>query len=308
MKRISLFTALVALLALMLAACGPAATAPTATLPPPTATPLPPTATPVPATATAQPVTATQGDLAAALEKSKELKKYRVTLDITGKGALGQAIPNASPDQEVALIQMSGEFDNNNSRFVLKGFLATFLGADQAKGIEFISFDGQSYVRGPIQLLGATEDKWYVVPQEQSSVTRPPLEANQVFDALSGSEGDFSGFTPSGTEQLDGSTCTVYTADKEATTKAIEGLGATQLGAGEANIEAAEMKFWACEDGYIRQIQATFSGSEKSEPDQKVNLAMLMRISDINGNFTVTAPQDAVPLQMPALTVPTTTP
>jgi hypothetical protein len=302
--RIALF---VGVFSLLLAACG---SQPVAT---PTATPAPPTATPVPPTATPEPAanSGTGGDeasraLLAALKQSQEAQTYQVEMVMSGKGDFAAEIPGADPNQEIPLFNVSGKFDGQNSQFALKGMVASFMGSDTENGIEFIVVDGQNYVRGPLPLLGATENKWYILDESMGSVAQPPLRSDQMLESLSGEDVNFSGLVKSGSEMVDGVQCDVYTGDKEATIQAFRGLGADSLptAAETDQVEVAESKFWVCADGYFRQMQLTMEGADESNPEQMMTLNMLMKIFDFGGNFDISAPADAASLETPSFEIP----
>ncbi len=306
------------MLALVLAACGgsPAA-APTATPVPPTATPVPPTAPPVQPTAAPVSNSGTSGDtsetLLAALNKTKEITTYQIEMDFTGKGNFGTELPGVDPNTEVSLFTISGKFDGADSQFTLKGLIASFLGADADAGIEIIAADGQNYIRGPLPLLGATEEKWYILDENSSSIAQPPVGSGQILEGLTGENADFSGLTKTGSETIDGVSCDIYTGDKEATLKALGSLGSDTLPtpSNEDDIQAAEVQFWACQDGYFRQMRLTMEGSETDATTgtaQPFTIGVLLRLFDFNGDITVTAPSDAAPLETPSFDMPTPQP
>jgi hypothetical protein len=301
------------LLALLLAACGGTPAVPTTT-PAPTATPVPsPTPAPSP---TAEPTeapeptpasdaaaadaadSASDGDIQTAIERSRRIETYRLELTMAGQGLGEELVPGAEPGQTVALFSVEGAFDGSDSDLVLGGFLATFLGVED--GLAVITVDDVSYLRGPVPLLGATEDRWYELPADQSGIAEPPLAADDLLGSFADESFDESGFTQTGSEEIDGLQCAVYIGDREATLAALEGLGEDTLPTGEEeNLEIAELRFWVCEDGYVHQIQADLSGTNPEVPDQQVELALRMRFFDINGDISIEAPADAVPLALP---------
>jgi hypothetical protein len=307
------------LLAMLLAACGGTPAVPTTTpvptvapepTPEPTAEPTPePTAEPTPEpTAESEPTTESDADaddaatsdsnIQAAIERSREIETYRLELTMAGQGLGEDVLPGAEPGQQVELFSIDGAFDGSNSDLVLGGLLASFLGV--ADGLEVRTVDDVSYLRGPVPLLGASEDRWYELPADQSGVAEPPLAADDLLGSFGGESFDESGFTQSGSEEVDGLQCEVYSGDREATLAALEGLGDDTLPGGEdENLEVAELRFWVCEDGYVHQIQANLSGTNPEAPDQQVELDLLMRFFDINGDISIEAPDDAAPLEVP---------
>lgn len=192
---------------------------------------------------------------------------------------------------------MSGEFKGEDSHFTLKGLLASFVGADPEQGMEVIVVGGESYVRGPVPLLGATEDKWYILEGEQGSVAEPPVQTDDLFSSFAGSDADLSQLESQGTEELDGQQCTVYGADREATIELIQSSDPESLpfGAPE-DVEDAQIKIWICEDGLLHQLQFSMEGTDQ-DTQQEMAFDVLLHITEFNGDVTITAPEDAEPLQ-----------
>lgn len=303
-------------LALVLAACGGnapagstdsggAAAAPTAV--PPTATPVPPTATPVP-TPTPRPSANAKEAITAALAKAKEVGTYKLELTMNVLGGMGQEVPGLDPNEEVEMISLSGEFDGQDSHFTMKGFFAAFLGVDPEKGLEVISLDGKSYIHGPIPLMGATEDKWYIAEGSQSSLSEPPIKPGDLFEGFDKEATNLSALKSDGQEQIDGQSCDVYSGDKEATLalmKGTEGNLPTSDMLGE--VEDASTKIAICEDGHVHQMQFAISGTAKDKPDQKASFTMDLHLFDFDSDITITAPENPATLETPQFEMPTTT-
>ncbi len=301
------------LLALLLAACGGTPAVPTTT-PVPTATPEPsptlepsPTAEPSPEPTETPEATedsdtgddaATDGDIQAAIERSRAIETYRFALTVSGQGLGEEQLPGAEPGQSVELFSVEGAFNGSDSDLVLGGFLSSLLGVED--GLSVMNVGDVSYLRGPVPLLGAAEDRWYELPADQSGIADPPLAANNLLGSPGDESFDESGFTLTGSEELDDLQCDVYTGDRDATLAALENLGEETLPGGEEeNLEVAELRLWVCEDGYVHQMQAELSGVNPEAPDQQVELMVLMRFFDINADISIEAPADAVPLEVP---------
>lgn len=304
-------------LTLALAACGGEAPAGTSATTAPAAEPttvspteVPPTEVPpteVPPTPTPRPSLSAEEAIAAAREKSKQVESYQLEMKMTMQGALGEGVPGVDPNQEIEAINLSGKFDGQNSHFTMKGFFAAFLGVEPDQGLEVISFDGQSYIRGPVPMLGATEDKWYIADESQSSIAEPPLNTGDMLEGLD--EANLAGLVSDGQEQLDGQQCDVFSGGKEVTLKLLEGAGSSTTTTDMfEEVEDASTKIVICEDGYLHQMGFAVNGTAKDQPDQQASLAMTMRLFDFDGDFTISAPEGAAKLETPQFTLPTTTP
>jgi hypothetical protein len=313
---------LAALLALALAACGgsPAADAPAATpasaseagsssnqpaaQPKPTAAPLPttaPTATPEPAAADVS--------LADALANAQEIKTYRMEMEMSSSGMLdalaqaGGATEGAASDADVPLMSMAGEFDNGNSHFTMKGLFVGFMGIDPEQGLEMLTVDGKTYVHGPVPMMGAADDAWYVTDSAQQAASAP-VDSGAFFEAFGGQ--DLSKFEQIDTDSLDGQSCAVYLGD-EAATQAVFQSTAGGSAEGMDEIESAELKIWACDDGFVHQMQINMVGTAEDSPDQKIDMNMNFHLYDFDSaDIAIEAPENAQPLATPSFEMPTT--
>ncbi|MBI4674754.1 MAG: hypothetical protein HY741_24170 [Chloroflexi bacterium] len=291
-------TMLLLILAVFAAACASATPTPI----PPTA--VPPTALPTPTVASSS--TAGQsGPLAEAMNKVKTAKTYRVDLNITGKGnfaATGGPTPEpGAEDKLITLLNMKGEVNGQNAHFAIQGMLTAFLGLAHDKPFEVISYNGTAYVKGPLPLLGATEEKWYQVPPEAAQVAQPPLTPASFLNSFGETGISPADFKLSGAESLDGKSCQVYAGDKSAVVNAFIKLGGA-TGATQEDLDSidnAEFKFWLCDDGYLHQVKMLIEGHDKNKPEQKGTFEILMKLSDFDGSITITPPADATLLQLP---------
>lgn len=311
-SQVGLLLSLSGLITLLVSACGgttPVSISGTQTPFTATASPLPPTNTPLPTTVGYATPSAAGNAFGSAVEKAKSATSYRLEMEISGKGDLGltgsetpssDATPSASPNQDITLMSMKGEVNGQSAHFVLKGLFAAFLGVDPAKSLELISVGDKSYVHGPVPLIGATEDKWYVVPANQASVAKPPLTPDTFLSSFTTSGLNPNDFQKTGTESLDNLSCDVYSGDRAAIDKAFKSLGQSTGGADLSSIDTAEFKFWICDDGFLHQIRMNVAGHSPDKPDQKGSFLLLMHVSDIGSNIDITAPQNAEELIVPS--------
>ena len=301
MKAFSISIVLLFLLTVLISAC--ASPTPTPTPVPPTATPVPPTNVP-PTVAAPSGNPAAEGTLAQALGKARDAKTYRVNLSITGKGnfmAAGGPTPTANANEPVTLVTMQGEVNHEDAHFVIQGLLTSFLGIDPTKPFEVISANGNAYVKGPVPLVGATEEKWYQAPPQAASIAQPPLSSAAFLNSFGEAGINPSDFKLSGTETLDGKQCEVYAGDKAAVVNAFNKLGGSTGATQEDldSIENAEFKFWVCDDGYLHKVKMAIEGHDQTAPTQKGAFELLLQLSDFEGDITINPPADAIPLQLP---------
>ena len=278
-------------------ACGGGAAAPTAT---PEAT-VAATAVTGPTSASAAPPTAS-GPLADALDKSKGSTNYRLNVTVTGEGNFGGAsIPTptgVTSTTPISLVNLKGETSGPNVHFTIQGIMTQALGMTADQVFEVIADNGTIYIKGPVPAFGVTDDKWYIAPPEASQLAQPPLTPMSFLNQFGQSGVNPSDFTQSGNESLDGKSCDIYGADKSAVVNAFNRLG-SQTGATQEDldsIEAAEFKFWVCDDGYIHQIRMYIQGHDKTDTTQKGSFEILMKISDYDAAIAITPPTDAIPM------------
>lgn len=297
------------LAALLVVGCGGA--------PEPTATPVPPTTAPTDVPPTQVPPTAAPptspassggaggGTLLDALNQVKAATAYRVDLTIQGKGnfAAGSGpTPEAgAEDKPTTLVLMQGEINGKDAHFTLQGALTAFLGIDPAKPFEVISSDGKAYVKGPVPLLGALEEKWYEAPASAASVAQPPLTPGSFLESFGESGINPADFKQEESESLDGKACQVFAGDKTAVVNAFSKLGGA-TGATQEDLDSidnAEFKFWVCDDGFLHQVKMLVEGHDKTNPEQKGSFEIMMKITDFNTDIKITPPADATLLQLP---------
>jgi hypothetical protein len=249
-----------------------------------------------------------------ALNKVKTASAYRVDLSISGKGNFATAggptpVPGAE-DEPIVLVVMKGDINGKDAHFTLQGILTAFLGIDPEKTFELISVDGKAYLKGPVPLLGANEEKWYEAPASAASVAQPPLTPGALLDSFGESGIDPADFKEAGTESLDGKSCMIYAGDKAAVVNAFSKLGGA-AGATQEDLDSidnAEFKFWVCDDGYMHQLKMLIEGHEKDKPDARGSFEILMKISDFGADIKISPPAEAIMLELPGQTAPDVTP
>lgn len=298
---------------ILLSACGSSAAptsvpAATATQPP-TATPAPtntpaPTATPEPAPTEAKAETAgsgTSGDSATTGDKDSlsfrmarisEAKSYSMRMKMVVVGDL-MDLP-ASPSAETPLVDMEGTYNNGNSRTLLKGLFAGLLGNEN--GFETITVDGTSYIKGPIPLLGATEEKWYILPEDRKNDAQTPFDAKSVINDLANDKDTDKALKKAGTEDIDGQTCDVYLATKE-DLLAMKTNGS--LTRDFERVDKAEAKALICPDGFLHLMRMEFAGASKKSPDKVSSALLEIRLFDFGQAEAIEAPADAAKLETP---------
>lgn len=258
---------------------------------------LPPTRTPGP-----------PSPLSNAWAKAETATSYRMEFDMTMKGALGNLPGATGSNQELSLFSMTGEIAGKDSHIVFKGFVASFLGGDPAKGFEMMTVGGKTYIRGPLAMMGATENKWYVGGTGQVSSNLP--KADDFIGKSSSQNVDWSAFKKTSTETFDNRRCDVYTGDKNAALSMLSSLdlqSTTDLSV-LSQLDSADIKFWICDDGYVHQMLMNMEAHDAKKPTDKITMLFRVHLYDFNGNIKLTPPANAVPLSGSFFGIVTSTP
>lgn len=282
--------------ALLLAACGPpVAQVPTATpAPPPTATP---TSTPAP-TATPAPAAAEDDPIGAALERTAQADSYTISMTVAGTGAvLGGPGGPAAAD----LATLTGSFDGDDYSYALSGAAAALLTGAPDLALRVIRAGGVAYLRGPIPLLGATEDAWYRLSPEQATLAVPPISAASTAGALAATAPDFSGFTPVAEELRAGRSCRRYSGSRPATLGLLQSLATSGLpvDADPARVQEAASAVVVCEDGYLYDLDLSFTGTSAGEQPAPYSYDLRLRLADFGAAQTIVAPEGARTIPAP---------
>ncbi len=329
MKRISisLFVAL-AVLALLAVGCNSGGPAPTSTTTAPTAAAASSPAATAPAALGAPSPTATlgPGKFTDAFKKMSSASSYRLDISRTGAGIFsplnGMQSPNATvtpaPTGSPATpdIAIKGSISGKDSDLTLSGLMASFSGSDATTGIQIITVGDKSYLHGPIPAMGATENKWYVMPTDVAQSIVPAVDPSTLFGSLLETGVDPNSFTKVSTETLDNHSCDIYAGNKDITLKAFQDLFKNSQNSSFV-IDSADSRFWLCDDGYIHQTRLTIDahvpgtaaqGSTPAAASQTGSFLLTMHVYDFGAQMNIQAPPNAVPLQVPGATSGSETP
>jgi hypothetical protein len=258
--------------------------------PPPTRTPAPP------------------NPLSNAWAKAETATAYRMDFDMTMKGALGNIPGVTGATQELSLFTMTGAIAGKDSHIVFKGFIASFLGGDPAKGFEMMTVGGKTYIRGPLAMMGATENKWYVGGTGQVTSSLP--SADDFIGKSSSQNVDWNIFKKTSTETFDNRRCDVYTGDKNAALTMFQALdlqSTTDFNA-LSQLDSADIKFWVCDDGYMHQLVMNMEAHDAKKPTDKITMLLRVHLYDFNANIKITPPANAAPLTGSFFGIVTSTP
>ena len=254
-----------------------------------------------PSTTLAAPARADGGALKAALIKTAPISVYRMDMDMSATGALASGLGGAASGtpEELSMLTLVAEVNGKDAHFTMKGLFSSFMGADPATGVEYIIVAGKSYVHGPLPMIGAKENRWYISTDTQ---TFGSLAQSQDLGALA--QADMSAFSVAGSEALDNRKCDIYgSSDKNAIAQIFQSFspGALTGANGMEGMDSAKLKFWVCDDGYFHKMYMSFEGADKTDPTKKGGIAMSFHIYDFNAALQITAPADAAPLEQPDL-------
>ena len=125
-----------------------------------------------PSAALAAPANAADDALKRAIAKTAPVTVYRMDMDMSAKGALTSGLGGstaAGSQQELSVLALAAEINGKDAHFTLKGLFSSFMGADTDKGVELIVVAGKTYMHGPLPMMGANEDKWYVTTDTQTT-------------------------------------------------------------------------------------------------------------------------------------------
>jgi uncharacterized protein YgiM (DUF1202 family) len=170
--------------------------------------------------------------------------------------------------------------------------------------LEIMEVGGKSYIHGPVPLLDANEPKWYVADSSQGelSIADSFMQGfDQGFDYSSFQSPDLSLIKPLGKESMHGHQCDVYGSnDKQAVAQALRSSATMGASADDfGTVDAAEVKFWVCDDGYFHRMWVSVDGTATNPPGQKFGMRVRVSFFDFNGSFTVVAPANAAKLEQP---------
>ncbi len=312
MNRYFTIVTLICIVIIALTACGgEQATAPDAQLVAnTTATPLPfPTASVTPTAKAANPVPS-KASLKEAITQSLDSKVFRLQLQVFATGLDPAMIGDMGIDTEgpASILDVSGAFNHDDMHLTVGGLLPVFLGVDPEKGLEFMAADGQNYIRGPIALIGMTEERWYVSSEDVSSLAPVPIDSDELLSDFDDEDFDqmvaMLAAGQTSRVMLEGVQCTLYTLEAEAMADFIEELDIEQedplLEPDE--IQDVEIKVWVCDDGYFHQAEMAMMLQPEEDSsgfitEQGLQISILLRLYDFDQDIAITAPTDALPLE-----------
>ena len=233
----------------------------------------------------------------AALKKSRAATAMQFEMDFSMEGDFGSNVPaEYIQDGRARMFTMTAKTKNRDSHIILSGMLAGMLGANSARGIEFINVNRQTYIRGPIPLMGIPDDKWYVASGANQSASGE-LNPDDIMSGVT--DVDWNAISKIGTERLDNVDCDVYYADQTSTLRGLESLGGNPNDFSSdfdaANIEKAETKFWLCKDGYFHQMLLQLQAKNKRASSETVGMFIKIHMYDFDGSFEITPPDNAIP-------------
>lgn len=276
---------------------------PTATPAPPTDTPAPPTSTPEPAI-TDTPEAPPDNTLQAAILRTSAAESYQIEMVMTGSGQPFTVLSGDDQDTEVTLMAITGQHSRQNAAFTMSGLATVLLGGGH-DDVQVIAADGKTYLRGPAPLLGAIEERWYILPDEQASMVQAPVDTLQFLRRFAGNNADEFGFEREGSREFEGQSCEVYIADGPATREALDSFGADIVpGAGSLSMQAGEFRIWICDDGFVHRLQMNFELSSADGEHKVVLFEGDVRLRDHGASIEISAPADAIALNLPGLMSP----
>jgi len=247
--------------------------------------------------------------LTTALIKTAVAPAHQLELTVSATGLPPQMagmFGNSAPSQEVSLVDIAGKRRGKDLQLRIKGALMTMAGLPAAASLEFIHAAGKSYIHGPLPMFGATENKWYVLDGTtggDSFTQNLPTGINQSLDYKGVANADLSFLTTLSKQVLHGRQCDVYgTTDKNAIIQAIKSSSMPNVPSNDLDrIEAAEIKFWVCDDGYFHQAWVSIEGTTADRPNVKSAVRIRLSLFDYNSDFTIAAPLNPAQLERPQL-------
>ena len=241
--------------------------------------------------------TRVSGPIPDAWDKTSNAKSQRFEMNMTLAGDIWN-LPGATGSKiEFSFVNLGGEFQGRDSHFLMKGYVADLL-IPTDNGIEMVTRGDDVYLHGPVPLLGAPDDKWYVERAEILDSFRPlSRPANWL---IGYSSSNWSSFKKAAAESLDGKSCDTYVGDKSATLLWYQSANPEDIPSQNlfAAFDAAEGKLWVC-DGYVHQFHVSLTTHSKYDVKQKGTLQLQMHFYDINTSIQIPAPANAVPLNIP---------
>jgi hypothetical protein len=236
-----------------------------------------PTFTPSPtATATLVPIT-----LKGALTKTANLTSAHMTLTTTVTTSV----------QQTNALSVESDVSGKSAHIFMKGLVAVLMTGSPDKAIELLVVDGQTFIKGPLPLLKANEEKWYIMPKQQNlgqGTVKPTTFADL----------DTTAIKKTSSEALDGRRCDVFTGSKQVALELLQQGGLLQLQQqlGQAQLDDASIAFWACSDGYIHQMVVVLDIHDAKNASNKATIRVTEHLSKFGVPVKIQAPENAEPV------------
>lgn len=292
MKKLSSVCGLMVTAVLLFVGCG---ILPTPT-PTPTATPLPtetplPTATALP-TATRPPPTATRENalppaIAFALNKTQGFRA--VEFDF----ATGIVRVQDGKTTDLPGLAVKGQDSTLNRHVTVSGVTSD---TNEFITYDVIVFGDKVFVKGLTGVPGIDPALWYELPAEYQGAVRRLPTARGLINSFNAQDFGAAKFQNSGTETLDGETCTVWAAQNPAAIQKIIGVtDAETLRSQLGEIDSSELQVWTCADGYIHKLHGLVRGHNAQNKNDTVSIKLEFAMNRFDQPLEIQAPPDAKP-------------
>ena len=224
--------------------------------------------------------------LAAAIERTRAMKTYRIAFDFEmGSETNGQK-------QTQPFIVFDGDVKGDANHLTYHGGEFTdMLGGGTA--VEMISIGGRTYLKGSTFFGSAEPNRWYYLPD---NITQPPFSVDDIL-RLTG--GDLSPARQTGTLTVDGLACGRWQADFAGHATGLVDLTNPADNKTDFNqIDTASAQFSACADGLVHEMQWNVVSHNATNPADKASIAVTVHLRDFNApSIVIAAPQGASELK-----------
>jgi hypothetical protein len=282
------------LIPIALAACGGAAASPSTT---PLATQITIVtatasvqATPPPDTPTAQ-TSSLPLEIVAAFKKTRAVKnvRYEITSEVS-------FVQNGATVRQPGLNARGAE-SGDNRHLAISGILNA---TGEVATFEFITLEGATYIKGLRGIPGVNPAQWYKFPKELGNVTRDAPSVKTLLAEFELQDLKQGTFVAGGSETVDGSACTVWTAHDPKLAQGFIGIANSHEAANQLQaLDKGEFRVWTCADGYIHRITGSVQGHDPSNTQNQANVQMTFHLYDHDATIDISAPPDAQDFQVP---------
>jgi hypothetical protein len=264
---------------------------------------------PIPAATQNRPPT-----LQEALRKTSVATTYRVQLTISAAGlndetraSLSDPGVKTTTKDTLRLLTLASEAGSSNVSISYQNpLLSAALGIVPSQSVEMLVTPRTLFVRGPLPEAGAPRPIWY---RADRTILRGPIATLQEESDLAKklkvfAEINTSWIRQSRTETYESVNCAVYTSSDPALI--VTGLGSLGLSPMTAlldgQLHSATLEFFACADGYIRQMHATINATPAEKTRDPITMTVSMIVRDFDNTITLNPPGGAVQLTLPPVT------